>query len=106
MFRRPRSAPAVLVVLAGLLLAAPVAAQTGPSPQREAAEKILDKAQRLEDGRGVRSGRELSVVLAQLAANRSDLSRSDREEADRLLGRPTDPATAGSAARTPRARAC
>jgi hypothetical protein len=91
MLPRPsRSAPAVLALLATLLIAAPVAAQSGPSAQREGAEEILEHAQRLEDGRGIRSGRELSVVLAQLAANRNDLSRSDRKEADRLLARPTD----------------
>jgi hypothetical protein len=93
--RRPRSAPAVLVVLAGLFLAAPVAAQSGPSPQREAAEDALADAQRLADGQGVRTGRELTTALLEVARERGSLSRSDREEADRLLARPTDPGDSG-----------
>ena len=64
-----RSAPAVLVVLAALLLAAPVAAQSGPSAQRAGRRGARSsEAQRLADGRGIRTGRELSVALAQLAA--------------------------------------
>jgi hypothetical protein len=95
--RRSRSAPAVLVVLAGLvlLLAAPVAAQSGADPQREAAEDALADAQRLAEGEGVRTGRELTTALLEVARERRFLSRSDREQADRLLARPTDPGDGG-----------
>jgi hypothetical protein len=95
MFRRPRPAPAVLAVLATLLLAAPVAAQTGPAAQREAAEDALADAQRLADGKGIRTGRELTTALLEVARERKNLSRSDREAADRLLARPTDPGGTG-----------
>jgi hypothetical protein len=86
--RRFRLAPAVLVLVPALFLAAPVAAQTDPE-QRQAAEETLEQAQQLAEGRGVRTGRELSAALAELAARRSSLSRSDRKEADQLLARPT-----------------
>jgi hypothetical protein len=92
--RRPRLAPAVLVLVATLLLAAPVGAQTD-SEQREAAEETLEQAQQLAEGHGVRTGRELSAALAELTARRSSLSRADRKEADRLLARPTDAAGDG-----------
>ena len=81
--------PVTLAVLTALLLAAPVAAQT-TSNRRAAAEDALQRVQRLADGRGVRTGRELSAALAELAAQRSALSTDDRRQADALLGRPTD----------------
>ena len=90
MFRRSRPAPAVLAVLSALLLAAPVAAQSGPSAQREAAENALADAQALAEGENVRTGRELTTALLELRRERSALSRSDKDDADRLLARPTD----------------
>src|SRR5690349_20669196 len=90
MFRRSRPAPVVFAVLSALLLAAPVAAQSGPSAQRESAEDALADAQALAEGEGVRTGRELTTALLELRRERSALSRSDKEEADRLLARPTD----------------
>ena len=93
--RRSRSAPAVLVVLAGLFLAAPVAAQTGPSAKREAAEDALADAQRLAEGEGGRTGRELTTALLEVARQRSALTSTDKAEADRLLARPTDAGDVG-----------
>jgi hypothetical protein len=90
LLRRSRSAPAVLTLLATLLIAAPVAAQSGPSAEREAAEDALADAQRLADGRGLRTGRELTIALLEVARRRDALARSDRDEADALLARPTD----------------
>ena len=78
--------------LAACVLAAPVASQGQTSDERQAAEAALEVAQDLADGKGVRSGRELSAALAALSAQRSSLSRSDRSEADELLARPTDTA--------------
>ena len=75
-------------LLATLALAAPASAQ---GPEREAAVETLAQAEALAEGTGVRAGRELSPALAALASSRSDLSRSQRDEADRLLARPTDP---------------
>src|SRR5215218_3421675 len=89
--RRSRSAPAVLTVLAALVIAAPAAAQTSPPGDRQAAEQALADAQRLADGRGIRSGRELTTALLEVAQQRGALSLFDRAEADSLLGRPTDP---------------
>ena len=88
---RSRSAPAVLAFLLTLLIAAPAAAQTVPSEERQAAEDALADAQRLADGHGIRTGRELTTALLEVARRRGALSRSDRTEADSLLGRPTDP---------------
>ena len=67
--------PAVDVAARSLALAAPAAAQSGPLRGAPAAEEALAEAQALSDGRGVRTGRELSVALAQLAAQRDELSR-------------------------------
>ena len=81
----------LLTLVASAVLASPVLAQSD-TERRDAAEETLQEAQRLADGRGIRTGRELSVVLAELAAARSDLSSSDRREADALLARPVDTA--------------
>ena len=76
---------AFLVVL---LWAAPAGAQT---PAAEAADDALQEVKDLTNGEGVRTGRELTLALAELAARRSDLSRTERRQADRILARPTDP---------------
>ena len=89
MFRRPRSAPAVLVVLAGLLLAAPVAAQTGPSPQREAAEEALAEAQRLA-GRPRRPQRPRAQRRARPAGAEPQRSQPLRPRGGRPTARPPD----------------
>lgn len=77
-------------LLAVLAWASP--AQADPaSERRDAAEDALAAAQRLSDGHGIRTGRELTPALLEVARQRPALSRSDRAEADSLLGRPTDP---------------
>ena len=48
----------LLALVAGAVLASPVAAQDPPA--RDAAEEALAEAQRLADGRGIRTGRELT----------------------------------------------
>ena len=90
MIRVPRSPFAFAAALATLTLtfAAPAAAQDAG---REAAVEALEQVEALAEGQGVRTGRELSPALATLASRRSDLSRSQRREANALLARPTDP---------------
>jgi hypothetical protein len=87
------SAPALATLLV-LVLAVPVGAQGQSTTHREA-KRVLDRAEALAEGRGVRTGRELSVALAELAARRPALSRTDREQADQLLARPTDAGESG-----------
>src|SRR5688500_14627571 len=66
-----------LVVLLVLALTAPAVA-------------ALERAQDLRAGRGVVTGRELTLALARLAARYEALTPQGRREADRLLARPTD----------------
>src|SRR4051794_19492570 len=80
-----------LTLLVFLLAAAPAQAQDLDRNTRASATEALQTAQRLAHGRGVRSGRELSPALQQLAAQRSELSSTQRAQADALLARPTDP---------------
>src|SRR5215213_1774682 len=80
-----------ITLLIFLLAAAPAQAQDLDRNSRASATEALQTAQRLAQGRGVRSGRELSPALQQLAAQRSDLSAAQRADADELLARPTDP---------------
>ena len=80
-----------LTLLIFLLAAAPAQAQDLDRDDRASATEALQTAQQLAQGRGVRSGRELSPALQQLAAQRSDLSAAQRAQADQLLARPTDP---------------
>ena len=86
-----RALPFLIVLVA----AAPAQAQGLDRHTRSSATKALERAQRLADGRGVRTGRELSAALQQVVAQRSDLSSTQREQADRLLARPTDPTDDG-----------
>lgn len=79
--------PLVVVVLA---LVVPTSAMAAPAEQRRA-ERALTKAKRVLDGRGVRTGREASVVLKELAVRLSALDRADRREARKMLARPEDP---------------
>jgi hypothetical protein len=86
-----------LPLLILLLAAAPAQAQAQNVDRhnRASATEALERAQRLAEGRGVRSGRELSAALQRLVARRSDLSTEQRRQADRLLVRPTDPTDSG-----------
>ena len=77
-----------LLVPAGSALAEPA---SPPEPtQRARAQAALDKAQGLLDGRGVKTGRELTLVLAELARTREALPVEERREARAVLARPTD----------------
>ena len=80
-----------LALVALLTWAAQAGAQQTFAERRAAAEDALAAAQRLADGRGIRTGRELTTALLEVTQRRSALSRSDRAVADSLLGRPTDP---------------
>lgn len=77
---------ALLAILA--FAAAPASAR---DTDRKAAVKALERVERLLDGRGVRTKRELSSALAELAAQVDELSPSDRRAARNILKRPTDP---------------
>jgi len=74
------------------LACAPVAAaapQAHTAAQR-AAEASLDETERLLDGRGVRTGRELTHSLRELSTRIRHLRGDERDRAIALLSRPTD----------------
>jgi hypothetical protein len=83
----------LLILVAGLVTAAPAAAEApvraSSAGAREEARETLDEAQALLDGRGVRTGKELTPVLKDLAIRMRALPSGDRAEARRLLQRPT-----------------
>ncbi len=87
---------AIRLIALAVLLIAPPAASGAPSKRaglegsRPAAEKALERVERLSAGRGVRTGRELTSALRELAARLDALAPADRREAGRLLARPTD----------------
>src|SRR4051794_39557906 len=58
---------------------------------RASANHALDRAQALAHGRGIRTGRELTGALRELAVAEPALSGAARKQAQSLLGRPTDP---------------
>jgi len=79
---------ALLVVLACVPTAA--ASPRAHSAAQQRAEASLTEAQRLLDGEGVRSGREVSPALLELARRFQYLRGDERREAIALLSRPTD----------------
>ncbi|HEX8646877.1 MAG TPA: Ig-like domain-containing protein [Thermoleophilaceae bacterium] len=83
-----------LTVLALLAIAAPAAAheplRAGDAGTREEASSTLDEAERLLDGRGVRTGKELTPVLMELARRMEALPSGERREARAILARPTN----------------
>ena len=93
-----RRFPLISLVLLALLALVPAAsarefasphehgAEAGPAESPEAA---LRKAHALSEGRGIRTGRELTPALKELAAAYDELSPADRRRARRLLARPT-----------------
>src|SRR5918999_1074959 len=94
----PRSAPIAAAGILCLLIAsaADAASKRAAAPrERGAAERTLSEAKRLAGGRGVRTGRELTHVLRDLAIRLPALPRDDRREARRLLARPDDAAGSG-----------
>src|SRR4051812_10351858 len=77
-----------LALVAGLI----AAAGAGATPPTHAqAKRALAKAQELQKGKGVKTGRELTPALQQLFAALPRLSPDDREAARALLARPGDP---------------
>jgi hypothetical protein len=94
----PRSAPIAAAGVLCLLIAPPAGAvskRAAAPRERGAAERTLSEATRLAQGRGVRTGRELTHVLRDLAIRLPALPRGDRREARRLLARPDDSAGSG-----------
>lgn len=84
-----RTLPTALLAL----LACASAAGAEPRAQtaaEAAAEAALHEAEYLRDGRGVRTGRELSPALHELATRVRHLRGDERERAIALLSRPTD----------------
>ena len=84
----------LLLPLALLALTAATSA-AAPAPRasvaaQERAEEALDEAQDLRSGHGVRTGRELTEALRELARGVRHLRGEDRERAVDLLERPTD----------------
>src|SRR4051812_18952621 len=80
---------AVLATAFAILPAAALAA--GGHSNRKAAEHALQRVKDLKKGIGVRSGRELTPALMELAARRTALDAAGRKQAAALLARPTDP---------------
>ena len=78
----------LLVVLA----CAPAAAASprAHSAAQQRAEASLEQAEQLLNGRGVRTGREATEALRQLATRIRHLRGDEREQAIALLSRPTD----------------
>lgn len=79
----------LLCALAGVLAAPGVAAAAGNDPRHEAALQALRHAQDLRQGVGVKTGRELTPALAELAQKRKHLGSDGRLQADALFARPT-----------------
>ena len=76
-----------LALITALIAAA--GANAAPPTQAQA-ERALAKAQQLRNGKGVKTGRELTPALQQLFAALPHLSTDDRASARALLARPTD----------------
>lgn len=79
-----------MCALVGVLAAPGFAAAAGNDPSHEAAVRALRHAQDLRHGVGVKSGREVTPALAELAQKRKHLGSDGRLQADALLARPTD----------------
>ena len=77
----------ILTLAVALLGAAPAGARD-PSPA-EAADEALERVEDLVEGKGVRTGRELTPAIAELVRLRRHLSRAEKAAAERLLARPT-----------------
>ncbi len=73
-----------------VLIALPAAASATEPTTRADAKDALQEAQDALDGKGVRTGREVTPALARLAAGKSLLGSTDKREANALLARPTD----------------
>src|SRR3954470_18977826 len=83
----------LLPAAASVLLAAAPAAARSPQASTAAhqhAERALDQAEALREGHGVRTGRELTDALREVALSIHHLRGDDRERATAILARPTD----------------
>jgi hypothetical protein len=85
-----RTLPTALLVV---LACAPAAAAEprAHSAAQQRAEASLQEAEQLLEGRGVRTGREATHALRELATRIRHLRGDERREAVALLSRPTDP---------------
>ena len=83
-----RTLPTILVVLACAPVAA--AAPRAHTAAEQRAEASLQETEQLLNGRGVRTGRELTHALHELATRIRHLRGDERERAIALLSRPTD----------------
>jgi hypothetical protein len=88
------------LLLAAVLLLTAAGSATAAAPRaysaaQRHAEAVLEQADDLRDGRGVRTGRELTDALRELAVGLRHLRGEERERAAALLSRPddNDPAT-------------
>jgi hypothetical protein len=87
--RRPLLA--LLIALCVLpATAGAVSKRAASERNRPAAERALERVERLQAGRGVRTGHELTPALRELAIRYRALEPADRARARRLLARPTD----------------
>ena len=82
-------------LLITLLLAVACAPAAAASPQahsaaQQQAQASLQEAEHLLDGRGVRTGHELTLALRELSTRLRNLRGADRTRAIALLSRPTD----------------
>ena len=81
----------LLTTLLVVFACAPAAAAPrAHSAAQQRAEASLQEAERVLDGRGVRTGREVTHVLRELATRLRHLRGDERREAIGLLSRPTD----------------
>ena len=95
---RARIGRFLLVALASLacLIAVPATAMAAKekgsdaTKDRQLAEKTLEEAKDLFRGKGVKTGRELTLVLDELSLRVRALSGKDRAQAEGILARPTD----------------
>ena len=84
-----RTLPTTLLLLLALVPGA-AASPRAHSAAEARAEAVLEEAEALLDGEGVRTGRELSVALLELSQDLRHLRGDERERAVSLLSRPDD----------------
>jgi hypothetical protein len=86
-----RWATAGALAAALLLTGTAQAAKAPKRTDRAGADRALARAHALAEGKGVRTGRELTGALRELAIREQALSPAAQKQAQSLLGRPTDP---------------
>jgi hypothetical protein len=78
-----------LICAACLALAAPAPAPAAAGLRRQEAKRVLERAQAVRAGHGVKTGFELTPLLKELATRLGDLPARDRARGRRLMERPT-----------------